>query len=137
MQMETNQRRFGIDFFAKVIQYIQNTALILIALVLSYFLFREIYYILQDALAGNTNVHDILEKVLAFFLYFAFIATVVKYFTEGYHFPIRYLLYIGVTATIRFIIVNRVDYMQNLVLSVVVLLLLAGYMMIYKRDHRV
>jgi protein PsiE len=135
--METKNRRYGVDFLARVLQYIQNSALVLIGLVLSYFLFREIYYILLDAIAGNTNVHDILEKVLAFFLYFAFIATVVKYFTEGYHFPIRYLLYIGVTATLRFIIVNREDYMENLVLSVVVLLLLAGYMLIYKSEHRV
>lgn len=48
-------------------QLMLNTSLIILGLVLSFYLVRELYAIVLDALQGNNNVHDILEKVLAFF----------------------------------------------------------------------
>lgn len=88
-------------------QRMLNTSLIILGLVLSFYLVRELYFFVTAAILGNTNVHDILEEVLAFFLYFVFVSMIVKYFKEEYHFPLRYLIYIGITGTIRFIIVNE------------------------------
>ncbi|MDR7316460.1 phosphate-starvation-inducible protein PsiE [Brevibacillus nitrificans] len=124
---------------ASVIQFYQrmlNVSLIILGLVLSFFLLSELYFIVTAALVGNTNVHDILEEVLAFFLYFVFISMIVKYFNEEYHFPLRYLIYIGITGTLRFIIVNRDDVMNNLVLSVVILILVISYIMLAPRQNK-
>jgi protein PsiE len=117
-------------------QLMLNISLIILGLVLSYYLVRELYYIVTDALFGNTNVHDILEKVLAFFLYFVFVSMIVKYFHEEYHFPLRYLIYIGITGTVRFIIVNRDDAMNNLILSLVILILVTSYIMLTPRQNK-
>ncbi|MGG1678621.1 phosphate-starvation-inducible protein PsiE [Neobacillus sp. NRS-1170] len=108
-------------------QTMLNSSLSILCFVLIFLLFRELYKIVNDALIGNNNVHDILGKVLVFFLYFGFISMIVKYFKENYHFPIRYLLYIGITATIRFIIVNNGNPIQNLWLSFVVFVLMISY----------
>lgn len=124
------------EFTIKLFQYVLNISLILLAVTLSYFLYRELLYIVKDAFLGNSNVHDVLEKVLVFFLYFGFISMIVKYFNEGYHFPLRYLLYIGITATIRFIIVNRDNPYENFLLSLVILVLMFSYSMMNPRGKR-
>lgn len=44
---------------------------------------------------------------MVYFLYFEFIALIVKYFQSGFHFPLRYFVYIGITAIVRLIIVDH------------------------------
>ncbi|TQK63937.1 protein PsiE [Brevibacillus sp. AG162] len=117
-------------------QRMLNISLIILGLVLSFYLVRELYFIVTAALLGNTNVHDILEEVLAFFLYFVFVSMIVKYFKEAYHFPLRYLIYIGITGTIRFIIVNRDDALNNLILSLVILILVICYLLLAPRKNK-
>ncbi|MGC4377405.1 2Fe-2S iron-sulfur cluster-binding protein [Fictibacillus sp. Mic-4] len=53
-----------------------------------------------------------------------------KNFREDYHFPLRYLLYIGITAAIRFIIVNNGEPIQNIWLSVVIFVLTISYIIL-------
>ncbi|MBN8204056.1 phosphate-starvation-inducible protein PsiE [Bacillus sp. NTK034] len=117
----------------KFYQIMLNSSLSILSCALIFFLFRELYHIVNDAFIGNYNVHDILGKVLVFFLYFGFISMIVEYFKENYHFPLRNLLYIGITATIRFIIVNNDHPIQNLWLSLVVLVLMISYFLPGKR----
>jgi protein PsiE len=62
---------------------------------------------------------------------------IVKYFNEEYHFPLRYLIYIGITGTLRFIIVNRDNAMNNLILSIVILILVISYIMLAPRKYKV
>lgn len=116
-------------FIIKGFQFILNCSLILLGLVLTFFMIRELVNIFQYTIDPSSNVHDILQDILVFFLYFAFISMVVKYFKENYHFPIRYLLYIGITATIRFIIVNQGKPQENLFLSVVIFVLLVSFLL--------
>ncbi|PGS49697.1 phosphate-starvation-inducible PsiE family protein [Bacillus sp. AFS041924] len=114
----------------KLYQTLLNISLLILSLILAFFLFRELYYIFNDFLLGNKNVHQIFGKVLIFFLYFGFISIIVQYFKENYHFPIRYLLYIGITATIRFIIVNNGESSHNFRLAVVILVLTINYIIL-------
>ncbi|WP_224773425.1 phosphate-starvation-inducible protein PsiE [Metabacillus idriensis] len=107
-----------------------NTSLIFLSFIITYFLFRELYYILNDALLSNKNVHEIFSKILIFFLYFGFISIIVRYFEEDHHFPLRYLLYIGITATIRFIIVNNKEPIQIFWLSLVIFVLIISYLLL-------
>ncbi|MEI4619569.1 phosphate-starvation-inducible protein PsiE [Bacillus pfraonensis] len=127
---------FGTDklkkgkWLIKLYQTILNAALIFLSFMLAYFLFRELYYIVKDIFWGNGNIHEIFGKILIFFLYFAFISMIVRYFKEDYHFPLRYLLYIGITATIRFIIVNNGEPIQNFWLSIVIFVLTISYIIL-------
>lgn len=124
---------------ASIVRFFQlmlNISLIILGLVLSFFLERELYGIVIVTFLGNSNVHDILEKVLAFFLYFVFVSMIVKYFKEQYHFPLRYLIYIGITGTVRFIIVNRDDAMNSLILSLVILILVISYLLLAPHQNK-
>jgi protein PsiE len=114
----------------KLYQMMLNTALIFLSFVLAFFLFRELYYILNDVFWANQNVHEIFGKILVFFLYFGFLSIIVRYFEEDYHFPLRYLLYIGITATIRFIIVNNKEPIQIFWLSLVIFVLIISYIIL-------
>ncbi|QNG61684.1 phosphate-starvation-inducible protein PsiE [Bacillus sp. PAMC26568] len=127
---------FGSDklkngkWLIKLYQMMLNTSLIFLSFIITYFLFRELYYILNDALLSNKNVHEIFSKILIFFLYFGFISIIVRYFEEDHHFPLRYLLYIGITATIRFIIVNNKEPIQIFWLSLVIFVLIISYLLL-------
>ncbi|MES9793705.1 phosphate-starvation-inducible PsiE family protein [Priestia megaterium] len=114
-------------------QIILNISLIVLGFILVYFLLRELFYIMNDALTGNNNVHKILGKVLVFFLYFAFVSMIMTYFKESCHFPLSYLLYIGITATIRFIIVNNNYQIGSLLLSLGIIALTISYLMLTKK----
>lgn len=113
----------------KGFQVILSGSLILLGFFLTFFMLRELVIIVQSFFNPKLNVHEILQDILVFFLYFAFISMVVKYFKENYHFPIRYLLYIGITATIRFIIVNQGKPQENLLLSIVIFVLLVSFLL--------
>ncbi|PLR66344.1 phosphate-starvation-inducible protein PsiE [Bacillus sp. UMB0893] len=127
---------FGSDklkngkWLIKLYQMMLNTSLIFLSFIITFFLFRELYYILNDALLSNKNVHEIFSKILIFFLYFGFISIIVRYFEEDHHFPLRYLLYIGITATIRFIIVNNKEPIQIFWLSLVIFVLIISYLLL-------
>ncbi|XJZ27980.1 phosphate-starvation-inducible protein PsiE [Bacillota bacterium Lsc_1132] len=113
--------------FAKIIQ---NMTLIALLLLLSYLMIRQTYVIGAYAINDTQNIHLILEQILNFFLYFAFFSMIVIYFKQGEHFPLRYLIYVGITATVRYIIVNRSDALQNLLLTLEILLLILGYLLL-------
>ncbi|MDN4072469.1 phosphate-starvation-inducible protein PsiE [Fictibacillus terranigra] len=121
---------------SKGLQKLLNLSLVLLGGILVFFLFRELIYLLIDACTGNHNVHDILGKVLVFFLYFAFISMIVTYFSESHHFPLSYLLYIGITASVRYIIVNNGNPSANFWLSIVILLLAFSYILLTPRGKR-
>jgi protein PsiE len=112
-----------------ILQYALNTALVLLAIALCILLAKEIIYIMSvSILTPETKLQDqFLERILMFFLYFEFIALIVKYFKEEYHFPIRYFLYIGITAMIRLIIVIHTNAMYTLLFSLAVLALIISY----------
>jgi protein PsiE len=120
----------GAHFVTKFAKLVQNVTLIVLLLILTFLMFRQAYSIGENAIYNSQDVHTILEQILSFFLYFAFFTTITICFKNGGHFPIRHLIYIGITATVRFIIVNRSDAMQNLLLSVVILLLIVGYILL-------
>lgn len=116
-------------------QYILNGSLIVLGIILMFLMIRELWIILLSTIQTTLDIHIVLQEILAFFLYFAFVSMIVKYFRENYHFPIRYLLYIGITGTIRFIIVNRDNPTENLILSFVILVLMIAYSLKISSSH--
>lgn len=111
----------GIPAF---LQFILNVSMFCLAIILIVFLGKESWS-LADTFFNfpATKSYDFVEGLLTWFLYFEFIALIVKYFKSGSHFPLRYFVYIGVTAIIRLIIVHYDSPMNVLLYSLSILTL--------------
>lgn len=115
----------------QLLQLLLNGCLTLLAILLSFMLIMELVEFLQILFtAPQLDYQRFLANILVFFLYFEFITMIVKYFKEDYHFPLRYFMYIGITAMIRLIIVEHDDALDTLVFSLVILVLIIGYYII-------
>ncbi|PLR76272.1 phosphate-starvation-inducible protein PsiE [Bacillus sp. V3-13] len=117
------------DLRISLLQFALNIALILLAISLCALLGKEIIFFIQVSIFNpELKIHyELLERILNFFLYFEFIAMIVKYFKEDYHFPIRYFLYIGITAMIRLIIVYHENPVNTLLYSFSILVLIISF----------
>ncbi|HEY4622444.1 MAG TPA: phosphate-starvation-inducible protein PsiE [Solibacillus sp.] len=119
------------EVIPRVLQMILNVGLTVLALALCVMLVIEMLEFLKFIVAGEKQEYKyFLAKILVFFLYFEFITMIVKYFKEDYHFPLRYFMYIGITAMLRLIIVEHESAMDTLIFAAVILLLIIGYYII-------
>lgn len=124
-------KKFNKDVIPKIFQVVLNIVLVLLAVILSFLLIKELIMFLPLLFNySHQNYIVFLENILIFFLYFEFITMIVKYFEEDYHFPLRYFIYIGITAMIRLIIVEHSDPLHTLFYSIVILILIIGYFII-------
>ncbi|MBC1320916.1 phosphate-starvation-inducible protein PsiE [Listeria welshimeri] len=113
-------------FIPILLQITLNLALVIVGLTLVAFLIREAGIIFTNIffLKKGESSYDMTQDILTFFLYFEFIALIIKYFESQYHFPLRYFIYIGITAIIRFIILNHSSAVSTIILSGAILLLI-------------
>ncbi|MBM7714566.1 phosphate-starvation-inducible protein PsiE [Siminovitchia sp. FSL H7-0308] len=117
-----------VQLIPKVLQIILNISLVFLAIILSVLLIQELIIFGQILIRKESNDYKLfLANILLFFLYFEFITMIVKYFKEEYHFPLRYFLYIGITAMIRLIIVDHDHPLNTLFYSIVILILIIAY----------
>lgn len=106
--------------------WIMNIGLLIVGILLSFGLLIELKEIVVEGMKFITNTGNyqhFIEKILVFFLYFEFVALIVKYFKNNYHFPLRYFIYIGITAIVRLIIVEHDDPKSVLIWSGAIFLL--------------
>ena len=106
--------------------WIMNIGLLTVRSLLSFGLLIELKEIVVEGMKFITdtgNYQHFIEEILVFFLYFEFVALIVKYFKNNYHFPLRYFIYIGITAIVRLIIVEHDDPKSVLIWSGAILLL--------------
>jgi len=110
---------------AWLLQMVLNVGLISLACILAVFLGKETLHLANVLLntGEQTSSYLLIEGIVIYFLYFEFIALIVKYFQSGYHFPLRYFVYIGITAIIRLIIVDHKNPFDTLAYSVAILIL--------------
>lgn len=122
-----NKTNYLLEIVPRVVQFVLNTTLAILALFITCLLIKELIGFIELVKEEHLDYHVFLERILVFFLYFEFVSMIIKYFKEDYHFPMRYFLYIGITAMIRLIIVNHSEAMQTLLYALVVLILIIGY----------
>ncbi|MDS9472721.1 phosphate-starvation-inducible protein PsiE [Sporosarcina pasteurii] len=122
---------YALHIFPKALQMFLNIMLVILAIILSVVLIKELFVFGDLLLSGDhTDYKTYLANILIFFLYFEFIAMIVKYFKEEYHFPLRYFIYIGITAMVRLVIVDHDHPIHTLIYSFVILILIIGYFII-------
>ena len=119
-----------MDKFAKNISniflWVMNLGLLIIGILLSFGLLIETKEIFDEGmkfLTSQGSYQNFIEEILVFFLYFEFVALIVKYFKNNYHFPLRYFIYVGITAIVRLIIVQHDNPYSVLIWSGAILLL--------------
>lgn len=111
----------------KTLQWTLNVVLTALAVILSVALIKETYsFFTYLFLNENASYYHLLEGILVYFLYFEFIALIIKYFQAHYHFPLRYFVYIGVTAIVRLIVVNHSNPQSTLLYSLAIFILVAA-----------
>ncbi|MBU9857884.1 phosphate-starvation-inducible protein PsiE [Rahnella bonaserana] len=108
-----------------IMQRILNIFLLGLAAILMIFIGRETYHLAMVLFVNNdqSSSYLLIEGIVIYFLYFEFIALIIKYFSSGYHFPLRYFIYIGITAIIRLIIVDHKSPYDTLVYACAILVL--------------
>lgn len=116
------------NIIARILQRVLNVSLIILSIILVLFLGRETIDLTVTLFNTdkNTSSYLLVEGIVIYFLYFEFIALVVKYFESGYHFPLRYFIYIGITAVVRLIIVDHDTPMRTLIYSCGILVLVCA-----------
>ncbi|WP_089528315.1 phosphate-starvation-inducible protein PsiE [Pantoea ananatis] len=110
---------------ARLMQWVLNAGLLILAFILMVFLGKETVHLANVLFSTGEQASSylLIEGIVIYFLYFEFIALIVKYFQSGYHFPLRYFVYIGITAIIRLIIVDHKNPFDTLCYSAAILLL--------------
>ncbi|MFD1886431.1 phosphate-starvation-inducible protein PsiE [Paenibacillus wenxiniae] len=120
------------------LQAVLNVTLALVALTLCFFLLKETWHIFSFIFLEESDVtaYELAARLLVFFLYFEFIALIIKYFKSGFHFPLRYFIYIGITAIIRLIIVDYDNATNTVMWSLAILILLGALFLANSRPVR-
>ncbi|MBT0727238.1 phosphate-starvation-inducible protein PsiE [Rosenbergiella australiborealis] len=110
---------------ANILQWVLNIGLIVLAAILAIFLGKETYNLVTVLFhrGEEQSSYLLIEGIVIYFLYFEFIALIIKYFLSGYHFPLRYFIYIGITAIVRLIIVDHKNPLDTLIYSAAILVL--------------
>ena len=104
----TSLSRPRVEFISTILQTVLNLGLLCLGLILVVFLGKETVHLADVLFAPEqTSKYELVEGLVVYFLYFEFIALIVKYFQSGFHFPLRYFVYIGITAIVRLIIVDH------------------------------
>ena len=126
--MEKRNLQESHDGFGKAVsgllQWVLNISLLVLALVLVIFLGKEVYELFLE------QSYLLIEKIVVYVLYFEFLALIVKYFKTNYHFPLRYFLYIGITAMVRLIIVDHSSPVNTLLFSGAILLMVVALFLV-------
>ena len=107
-----------------ILKIVLSSALIALALVLIIALAKITYSLAMMVFNTSSIVpYDVAEQAVMFFLYFGFIGLIVQYFKSGYHVPLRYFIYAGITAMLRLIIVNHESSVDTLLFACAILIM--------------
>lgn len=113
-----------VEFISTILQAVLNLGLLSLGLILIVFLGKETLHLADVLFAPvQASKYELVEGLVVYFLYFEFIALIVKYFQSGLHFPLRYFVYIGITAIVRLIIIDHQSPVDVLIYSAAILIL--------------
>lgn len=119
----------------KFLVFIMNITLFLVGLVLCGAVIDSLLglsMIAWDGFFKHTGFSEVIEELISFFLYFEFLALIVKYFKNNYHFPLDYFLYIGITAIVRLLIVSHETAVDTLIWAISIFVLVVSLVLVEK-----
>ena len=116
-------------------QWVLNFTLFSIGIVLTVAVSNTAFYIvtlIPGLFTTDVAYTTFLEEIINFFLFFEFLSLVVKYFKNNFHFPLRYFIYIGITAIIRLIIVSHESSLDLFLWSAAILALVISFVLVVR-----
>lgn len=122
------KKLLNIDF-TNIIYFLRlvvNIALLIIGVGVCIMLFVEaidIAKLIIDTIQYKVDYTEVIKEFITFFLYFEFVSLIIKYFDNQFHFPLRYFIYIGITAMVRLIIIDHSNSFHMLLWGATILLL--------------
>ena len=120
---------------SKLLLTIKNIALVGVGIALCIALINTLIslgFITWANIQGYSTYSLLIEELITFFLYFEFIALIVKYFKNNFHFPLNCFLYIGITAIVRLLIIDHESSYDNLIWSVAIFVLVCSLVLVEK-----
>ena len=120
---------------SKLLLTIKNIALVGVGIALCIALINTLIslgFITWANIQGYSTYSLLIEELITFFLYFEFIALIVKYFKNNFHFPLNFFLYIGITAIVRLLIIDHESSYDNLIWSVAIFVLVCSLVLVEK-----
>ena len=120
---------------SKLLLTIKNIALVGVGIALCIALINTLIslgFITWANIQGYSTYSLLIEELFTFFLYFEFIALIVKYFKNNFHFPLNFFLYIGITAIVRLLIIDHESSYDNLIWSVAIFVLVCSLVLVEK-----
>ena len=112
--------------FSKLLLTIKNIALLGVGIALCIALVNSLInlgVITWANINGESTYYNLIEELITFFFYFEFIALIVKYFKNNFHFPLDFFLYIGITALVRLLIIDHESALDMLLWSISIFVL--------------
>lgn len=116
-------------------QWVLSFTLFSIGIVLTVAVLNTAFYIvtlIPGLFTTDVAYTTFLEEIINFFLFFEFLSLVVKYFKNNFHFPLRYFIYIGITAIIRLIIVSHESSLDQFLWSAAILALVISLVLVVR-----
>ena len=114
---------------SKLLLTIKNIALVGVGIALCIALINTLIslgFITWANIQGYSTYYLLIEE------YFEFIALIVKYFKNNFHFPLNFFLYIGITAIVRLLIIDHESSYDNLIWSVAIFVLVCSLVLVEK-----
>ncbi len=115
---------------------LSSIALVLVGIIITFFLFKEVYHLFTFALAVDTNTiyYDALESILSFFLFFEFLTLIITSIKNQGHVSLSFLLTLGLTALIRLLLTYHDQVFGLVVIAISIVLLLFGMTLVLKQE---
>lgn len=120
---------------SKLLLMVKNIALVGVGISLCIALINTLIslgYVTWANIQGYSTYSLLIEELITFFLYFEFIALIVKYFKNNFHFPLDFFLYIGITAIVRLLIIDHESSFDNLIWSIAIFVLVCSLVLVEK-----
>lgn len=121
--------------FSKLLLTIKNIALLGVGVALCIDLVNSLInlgVITWANINGESTYYNLIEELITFFLYFEFIALIVKYFKNNFHFPLDFFLYIGITAIVRSVIIAHDTAFDILIWAISIFVLVCSLVLVKK-----
>lgn len=110
-------------------------ALVFLGIIISFLLFRELWYLVEATFSGETEgvFYEIIDCILTFFLFLEFLELIIHYLSHKSHPSITMYIYIAVTSIVRTLIsTHDGSQYQVLIQSSAILVLIGGVVLLKK-----
>ena len=135
--MITYTQKLFKNIIPEFIQILVAFLLIVVAIICAGITINEMRLICEKIINLRMNV----IQVDIFFLHISnailaieFMLLVIKYFREHFHFPLRYVIYIGITSIVRHMIVSHENLLNGAIAS---LILVIAYCLLCVKNYKI